>query len=392
MFNSQLVTSLKQVLRDPVWRERRARLAPRMTSPLGNAPSASRRTGALLGYALVLLVFSGLVASAHGTRVVVLGDDWPLSDYAFDASRQESQDLAAWIAGFFAGESVASFLVVSDSPPVIPFGHRGVNGSELALFMQSLGHSWNAEPDAEFTFSNLSQYQAVFLSGSRGTAAAETAALTQYVQAGGGVFVAGGTGDLGNAAEEAEAWAPLLSEFGLKLGAAWFGGDAGSLSEVPTAAVPPASLGVSSVIWSMGQLATVLDSMDPLTDVALRGDFSAVGSGPQGSINDLLAIYEKPFLAGDYNDDGQVDSADYTVWRDSLGEPISLPGDATPGVVDASDYLVWRDNYGASELPLAATRVVEAPESSTLMILLSLALTWVAVSRRRTFGLRRGCC
>ena len=55
-----------------------------------------------------------------------------------------------------------------------------------------------------------------------------------------------------------------------------------------------------------------------------------------------------PDLPGDYNDDGQVDAADYAVWRNNLGESVTLPGDTTPGTVTAADLDVWRGNFGAS--------------------------------------------
>ncbi len=60
-------------------------------------------------------------------------------------------------------------------------------------------------------------------------------------------------------------------------------------------------------------------------------------------------------LDGDYNDDGQVDAADYTVWRDSLGMAVMLPGDTTPGTVDESDYTTWHDNFGNSRNSGSAT-------------------------------------
>ncbi|MCA9239660.1 MAG: exo-alpha-sialidase, partial [Planctomycetales bacterium] len=53
---------------------------------------------------------------------------------------------------------------------------------------------------------------------------------------------------------------------------------------------------------------------------------------------------------GDYNDDGVVDAADYTVWRDqmALGELGAIPNNetVTPGRVTMEDYQVWLSNYG----------------------------------------------
>lgn len=49
---------------------------------------------------------------------------------------------------------------------------------------------------------------------------------------------------------------------------------------------------------------------------------------------------------GDYNNDGTVNAADYTRWRDALGSSVTLPNDSTPGTVTAADYNVWQTNFG----------------------------------------------
>jgi hypothetical protein len=60
-------------------------------------------------------------------------------------------------------------------------------------------------------------------------------------------------------------------------------------------------------------------------------------------------------LPGDYNDDGAVDAADYTVWRDTLGDSVSIQtigadgnGD---GEITVADYQVWKSNFGKSLAP-----------------------------------------
>jgi hypothetical protein len=49
--------------------------------------------------------------------------------------------------------------------------------------------------------------------------------------------------------------------------------------------------------------------------------------------------------AGDYNENGVVDAADYVVWRNSMGNNTSLPNDDTAGV-GQDDYTRWRQNFG----------------------------------------------
>ncbi|MEM8865116.1 MAG: PQQ-dependent sugar dehydrogenase [Planctomycetota bacterium] len=74
-----------------------------------------------------------------------------------------------------------------------------------------------------------------------------------------------------------------------------------------------------------------------------------------------------PGLVGDYNDDGIVNVADYTVWRDSLGSSDGLEN-RDPGVVGfvgMDDYLAWKANYNATPTGSLAT-----PEPSGLILLM----------------------
>jgi len=50
---------------------------------------------------------------------------------------------------------------------------------------------------------------------------------------------------------------------------------------------------------------------------------------------------------GDYNGNGVVDAADYTLWRDTLGSQLDLRADGTgDGTVDEADYVFWNDRFG----------------------------------------------
>lgn len=73
-----------------------------------------------------------------------------------------------------------------------------------------------------------------------------------------------------------------------------------------------------------------------------------------------LFLYE-----GDYNRDGVVNAADYTVWRDGLPQADGN-GDS---VVDDLDYDLWAANYGLGAATIRST--VSVPEPQALALLLS---------------------
>ncbi|WP_425398577.1 beta strand repeat-containing protein [Aeoliella sp.] len=75
-------------------------------------------------------------------------------------------------------------------------------------------------------------------------------------------------------------------------------------------------------------------------------------------------------LPGDYNSDGTVNIADYTVWRNNLGSSVTLPGDTTPGEVSTVDYDVWRTNFGASLASSASVLTASVPEPSAVFLLM----------------------
>jgi uncharacterized protein DUF642 len=86
-------------------------------------------------------------------------------------------------------------------------------------------------------------------------------------------------------------------------------------------------------------------------------------------------------IAGDYNRNGVVDAADYTVWRDTLGSTTDLRanGDntgASAGKIDQADYAVWKSHFGnhaGSGTGASANSAV--PEPATLLMVLSGTLT-----------------
>ncbi|WP_425398739.1 PQQ-dependent sugar dehydrogenase [Aeoliella sp.] len=96
-------------------------------------------------------------------------------------------------------------------------------------------------------------------------------------------------------------------------------------------------------------------------------------------------IYRLDFvLSGDYNDDGVVNAADYTVWRNNIGAPAgTLPNDTDGGVIGADQYNTWKANFGDSlPVPGAITQVPEAATLFQLLIAVSLGLGCIRTRRR----------
>jgi hypothetical protein len=61
------------------------------------------------------------------------------------------------------------------------------------------------------------------------------------------------------------------------------------------------------------------------------------------NLPEVKAALDTVFIAGDYNGDGAVNSADYNYWRSTLGQINSLAADGSNnGLVDAADYVTWR--------------------------------------------------
>jgi hypothetical protein len=80
-------------------------------------------------------------------------------------------------------------------------------------------------------------------------------------------------------------------------------------------------------------------------------------------------------IPGDYNGNGVVDAADYTIWRDTLNSTTDLRanGDnsgASAGKIDQADYLFWKSHFGMHGGSGAETvSTVPEPASSVLLLL-----------------------
>ncbi|MEQ8849737.1 hypothetical protein [Botrimarina sp.] len=109
-----------------------------------------------------------------------------------------------------------------------------------------------------------------------------------------------------------------------------------------------------------------------LDDTAELRDLIRANSGPQA----WIGVYP---LDGDYNQDGVVDAADFTVWRDRFGDPAgALPNDPNTGPIGPAQHATWAANYGSAAPSLAAA----VPEPAAVVSLL--LGSWAMLIPRRT--------
>lgn len=79
-------------------------------------------------------------------------------------------------------------------------------------------------------------------------------------------------------------------------------------------------------------------------------------------------------IPGDFNGDGAVDAADYSVWRDGLG-----------AVYTENDYAVWKSHFGDTLLSRAGSKALNtgsSPEPTVLVLLSGTVALWGLVRRR----------
>ena len=116
--------------------------------------------------------------------------------------------------------------------------------------------------------------------------------------------------------------------------------------------------------------ANFLTTKNIILNLAVGGTFGGDPNGstvwPQTMFVDYVRVWQKQTgTAGDFNGDGEIDAADYTVWRNSAGQSgIGLPADGSGnGTVGPEDYELWKANFG-DELPpgTGATSSQSVPE------------------------------
>jgi hypothetical protein len=123
-------------------------------------------------------------------------------------------------------------------------------------------------------------------------------------------------------------------------------------------------------------MAGPLLNLQPLTSTVVR--------------TDLISMTNN----ADYNNDGFVNAADYTVWRNTVGSTTvfdadgSGPSGSPDGVIDQFDYDFWKLHYGEMVPGTGAGAAVgdlTVPEPSTGWLLV-VGATLLAIGRARLGG------
>jgi hypothetical protein len=98
-----------------------------------------------------------------------------------------------------------------------------------------------------------------------------------------------------------------------------------------------------------------------ITQLAWRSPYSANFTVSNVWLGNAGDFFQMPAAWGDFNEDGVVDAADYSVWRDGLGAAYSM-----------EDYAVWKSHFGQSGAgsgAFSASTAVPEPTSLTLLLL-----------------------
>lgn len=224
---------------------------------------------------LCLLVLTSFTLShtAQAGKIVLANDEWTLGNTGFaNAGGTNAATFAKNVAAWFTGGGTGSFLVYTDN--------FGLVQSNLQAAMTGAGHTWTINTGIGFTLANLSAFDAIFLGGPAFSYNATV--LTDYVNTGRNVYLMGGTG-IGGAAAEAARWNPFLNNFGLGFGSPYNG----VIGNIPISSPHPIFVGVTQLYQNNGNDALDLIATDPLTDVLVSfggHDLYAVFDSSAGNV------------------------------------------------------------------------------------------------------------
>ncbi len=239
-------------------------------------------------------VFSASLNSKVG-KIFANNDEWTLSDVGFQNAPSAGQFVRN-LANWFTGGRPGSFLAYSNS--------FAFNGTSLASEFSAAGHSFTQATNVSVALDDLLQFDAILLA----EIVVDNQVLIDYVEAGGSVYLASGTGI------SPIVWNNFLNHFGLEYSLN-LNGINGSF---PIASMHPTLIGVDSLYFNNGNNVINLSPLDFRTEILLEPQVGGLlGVSSQG-----LALAD---LSGIVTEDGQPPTALLnTVWALESGPDIVL--------------------------------------------------------------------
>ena len=147
-----------------------------------------------------------------------------------------------------------------------------------------------------------------------------------------------------------------------------------NVGQMPNFFTAEGIVSTGNVFTSVGSssVAGTILNLDPLTSMIVRTNLPTM------------------MADADYNNDGFVNAADYTVWRNTVGSTTvfdadgSGPSGVPDQVIDMFDYQFWKDHYGETVPGSGAvTGNLDVPEPATAWLLVFGA---ILTFRRARFG------
>jgi len=228
------------------------------------------------------LAFSAAVAawgpSAFAGSIVVDNDEWTLSNSGFASEGSANGTAYAQNAARFLTGGSGSILVYSDN--------FGLDNTSLQTALTTGGYSVTLDPSLSTPFNeaSLSAYRAIFLGGDT-LPTADISSLQTYVNDGGGVYIAAGTGFIGGAAGEAAQWNSFLNSYGLSLGSPYNG----IVGVIPVVSSSPVLAGVSGLYYNNGNSVSATGPGVVITSDGNQGLIGTYSSSvPDGASTGLL--------------------------------------------------------------------------------------------------------
>ncbi|MGI9456607.1 MAG: aspartyl protease family protein [Aeoliella sp.] len=128
-----------------------------------------------------------------------------------------------------------------------------------------------------------------------------------------------------------------------------------------TLEVSLADIGAGEFVPAVGNAFTILTAGDSVSgmfdNLLLPSGYSwDIAYNPMNVVLSVAALVEG--LPGDFNSDNIVDAADYTVWRNGLGDAYTT-----------ADYALWKNNFGMTAPAASFTVNSAVPEPATAALL-----------------------